>query len=257
MARAFDRNSPGLSNGSHSDGEWYAESEGVAVSVAGLVRKFGDRVVLNQLSLTIPPGQFVVLLGASGCGKSTLLRVLAGLDKEIDGDVLVARRRAVAFQAPRLLPWKRVWKNVVFGLPGSPDRERALRALDEVGLKSLADAWPKTLSGGESQRVALARALVREPDLLLLDEPFASLDALTRMKAQRLVAELWLRHDPAVLLVTHDVEEALLLADRIVLMREGRLIQEKVLDLPRPRDVASREFVEYRAELLAWLGVGG
>jgi sulfonate transport system ATP-binding protein len=226
-----------------------------AVSVSGLVRKFGGRPVLDGLDLEVPPGQFVALLGASGCGKSTFLRILAGLDTEIEGEVLVARRRAVAFQSPRLLPWKRVWKNVIFGLPGRPDKDRALDALGEVGLHDQAAAWPKTLSGGEAQRVALARALVREPELLLLDEPFASLDALTRMKAQALVAELWKRHDPAVLLVTHDVEEALLLADRIVVMRDGRFVHDRVLDIPRPRDIGSKAFVTWRANLLSWLGV--
>ncbi|WP_262371296.1 ABC transporter ATP-binding protein [Streptomyces sp. WAC01526] len=230
---------------------------GAAVQVAGLVRAFGDRAVIDDLQLTVQPGEFVALLGRSGCGKSTLLRVLAGLDREIEGEVLVPRRKAVAFQAPRLMPWKRVWRNVLLGLPGRPEREAAVTALDEVGLGHRADAWPKTLSGGEAQRASLARALVREPDLLLLDEPFGALDALTRIKAQRLVAELWRERGCAVLLVTHDVEEALLLADRALVMEGGRIAYETAVDLPRPRDIADPRFGALRARLLDRLGVEG
>jgi sulfonate transport system ATP-binding protein len=224
-------------------------------AVRGLSRSFGDRTVLRELDLDIEPGQFVALLGPSGCGKSTLLRILADLDQEVTGDVEVAERRAVAFQSPRLMPWKRVWHNVVLGLPGRPDKQRAVAALEEVGLGHRVDVWPKVLSGGEAQRTSLARALVREPDLLLLDEPFSALDALTRIKAQRLVGELWQRHGCAILLVTHDVEEALLLADRVLVMHEGRIGYDKVLNLPRPREVGDPEFVAMRAELLARLGV--
>jgi sulfonate transport system ATP-binding protein len=211
--------------------------------------------VIDGLDLELRAGEFVALLGHSGCGKSTLLRVLAGLDRQIDGLVTVPRKRAVAFQSPRLLPWKRVWRNVVLGLPGRPDRELAIRYLDEVGIAARAAAWPKTLSGGEAQRVSLARALVREPDLLLLDEPFGALDALTRVKAQQLVADLWQRHGCAVLLVTHDVEEALRLADRVLVMRDGGIAHESAVDLPRPRDITAARFVELRAHLLSQLGV--
>ncbi|MFE3547070.1 ABC transporter ATP-binding protein [Streptomyces kronopolitis] len=230
---------------------------GAAVEVGGLVRAFGDRVVIDGLELSVRPGEFVALLGRSGCGKSTLLRVLAGLDREITGEVLVPRRKAVAFQAPRLMPWKRVWRNVLLGLPGRPQRDSAVRALAEVGLGHRADAWPKTLSGGEAQRASLARALVREPDLLLLDEPFGSLDALTRLKAQRLVAELWQERGCAVLLVTHDVEEALLLADRVLVMEGGRIAYEAEVELSRPREVSDPRFGALRAELLDRLGVEG
>jgi sulfonate transport system ATP-binding protein len=228
---------------------------GTAVEVRGLTRRFGDRAVLRDLDLSVPAGQFVALLGASGSGKSTLLRILAGLDSVVTGDVAMARRRAVAFQAPRLLPWKKVWRNVVLGLDGDVSRERAERALDEVGVRDRADAWPSTLSGGEAQRVALARALVREPDLLLLDEPFASLDALTRINAQRLVADLWRRHAPAVVLVTHDVDEALLLADRVVVLADGVIAHDVLLDEPRPRDLTRPALIEQRRDLLARLGV--
>ncbi|MET9294139.1 ABC transporter ATP-binding protein [Streptomyces sp. NPDC003077] len=232
-----------------------AAADRAAVRVDGLTRAFGDRAVLDGLRLEIRPGEFVVLLGRSGCGKSTLLRVLAGLDREIAGTVLVPRRKAVAFQAPRLMPWKRVWRNVLLGLPGRPERASALRALEEVGLGQRADAWPKTLSGGEAQRASLARALVRDPELLLLDEPFGALDALTRVKAQRLVARLWQRRGCAVLLVTHDVEEAVLLADRVLVMENGVIAYETSVDLPRPRDVSDPRFAALRARLLDRLGV--
>lgn len=225
------------------------------VNVRGLTRRFGERGVLKDLDLAIAAGEFVALLGASGCGKSTLLRILADLDREISGEVEVPLRRSVAFQAPRLMPWKRVWRNVVLGLPGSPDRKRAIAALDEVGIGHRADQWPKVLSGGEAQRVSLARALVRQPDLLLLDEPFAALDALTRIKAQELVGELWQRHGCAVLLVTHDVEEALLLSDRVLVMKDGIIAHEERIALERPRDVTDPEFAALRGRLLSWLGV--
>ncbi|MFB0630848.1 ABC transporter ATP-binding protein [Streptomyces sp. AB3(2024)] len=227
-----------------------------AVSVRALTRSFDGRAVIDGLDLTLRVAEFTVLLGRSGCGKSTLLRILAGLDREIEGEVLVPQRRAVAFQAPRLMPWKRVWRNVLLGLPGRPERERAERALAEVGLEHLVDAWPKTLSGGEAQRASLARALVREPDLLLLDEPFGALDALTRIKAQRLVAELWQRRGCAVLLVTHDVDEAVLLADRVLVMDEGRIACDVRVSLDRPRSAGDPGCADLRARLLTELGVG-
>ncbi|MGC5249018.1 ABC transporter ATP-binding protein [Gordonia sp. DT219] len=229
-------------------------STATAVSVSGLTKRFGETTVLHELDLTIAAGEFVVLLGRSGCGKSTLLRILAGIDREVTGDVEVPRRRSVGFQSPRLMPWKKVWRNVVLGLPGRPDRKLADRYLAEVGLSDHANSWPKTLSGGQAQRVSLARALVREPDLLLLDEPFGALDALTRVTAQGLVADLWADHGCAVLMVTHDVEEALLLADRILVMDEGKIDHQIRVDLPRPRDIGAAEFVEVRRDILARLG---
>ena len=227
-----------------------------AVRVQGLARSFDGRVVLDDLDLDIGPGEFVALIGRSGSGKSTLLRILAGIDRDIKGTVLVPRRKAVTFQASRLTPWKKVWRNVLLGLPGKPERTLAEQALTAVGLTHRSDAWPKTLSDGEAQRAALARALVREPDLLLLDEPFGALDAMTRIKARRLVGELWQRQGCAVLLVTHDVEEAVLLADRVLVMDEGVIAYETQVDLERPRDITDPRFTELRTELLARRGVG-
>ena len=240
--------------GATSQAEPAASSASQAAVITGLRRSFGGRAVIDNLDLSIPSGQFVALLGASGCGKSTLLRILAGLDTDIQGEVTVARRRAVAFQAPRLLPWKKVWRNVVLGVPGAR-RVEAVAALGEVGLGERADAWPATLSGGEAQRASLARALLRQPDLLLLDEPFAALDALTRLRAQDLVGQLWRRHSPAVLLVTHDVDEALRLADRVVVMKNGHIDHDVPVGLDRPREVGAEGYAPLRRTLLEWLGV--
>lgn len=226
------------------------------VRVDKLVRSFGSGPnVLDHLDLTLSAGEFVALLGRSGSGKSTLLRTLAGLDPAPAGTVSVPPQRAVVFQEPRLIPWKRVWANVTLGLRDPDARRTAEAALTEVGLSHRLDAWPLTLSGGEAQRVALARALVREPRLLLLDEPFAALDALTRLKTQGLVASLWRTHRPAVLLVTHDVDEALVLADRVLVLDEGRIALDLNVDLDRPRRHADPKFAALRTRLLRELGV--
>ena len=240
--------------GSELDPAAAPEHQDAAIELRGVGRSFGANRVLDGLDLQVPAGQFVALLGASGCGKSTLLRILAGLDPHAVGDVVVARRRAVSFQSPRLLPWKRVWRNVVLGVPGAT-RADADRALAEVTLGHRAGAWPSTLSGGEAQRAALARALVRDPDLLLLDEPFAALDALTRLTAQDLVADLWQRHRPAVVLVTHDVDEALRLADRVLVMADGRIRDDVPVELERPRRVDLPGYATLRRDLLRQLGV--
>ena len=226
------------------------------VVVSGAGREFDGRRVLADVHLTIEPGEFVALLGASGSGKSTLLRGIGGLDRGFTGRIEAPDAKAIVFQEHRLMPWLSVWRNVALGLRGGNTRDRARHALEEVGLASKSDAWPSTLSGGEAQRAALARGLVREPELLLLDEPFGALDALTRINAQKLVARLWETHRPATLLVTHDVEEALLLADRALILRGGRIAEEIVVDLPRPRRVTDPEFVALRSRLLAGLGVG-
>ncbi|GAC68709.1 ABC transporter ATP-binding protein [Gordonia soli] len=225
------------------------------VHIIGAGRRFDDRHVLDGIDLTIAPGEFVALLGASGSGKSTLLRGIGGLDDGFTGEIAAPTAKAIVFQEHRLMPWLSVWRNVTLGLRVPDPRAAAIAALDEVGLASKADAWPATLSGGEAQRTALARALIREPDLLLLDEPFGALDALTRITAQNLVASLWQRHRPATLLVTHDVEEALLLADRALVLRNGRVAEEISVDLERPRPVTDPAFVALRSRLLAALGV--
>lgn len=225
----------------------------VAVRVRDLRRVFRGRAVLDGLRLDIARGEFVALLGASGSGKTTLLRILAALDGADAGEVFVPRSRTVVFQEPRLVPSKRVLANVTVALPR--DRhEGGLRALAEVGLERHAGSWPAVLSGGEAQRVALARALVREPELLLLDEPFAALDALTRLKMQDLVAELCRKHRPAVLLVTHDVDEAVRLADRVAVLRDGRLVTDETVAVDRPRDPGDRAFAALRRRLLHDLG---
>jgi sulfonate transport system ATP-binding protein len=226
-----------------------------AASVRGLSRRFGDRVVLDGLDLDIAPGEFVALIGRSGSGKSTLLRALAGLDREVTGQVSVTGPVSVAFQEPRLVPWKRVADNVGLGLRTADPQGAARTALAEVGLTERASAWPGTLSGGEAQRASLARALVREPRLLLLDEPFSALDALTRITMHRLVVSLWNRHRPAVLLVTHDVDEALALADRVLVLGEGRIAHSSPITIPRPRVRDHPDLVALRLKLLTQLGV--
>lgn len=239
----------------HAGAGLSATAEGYAVEVRGLSRVFGHNTVLRNLYLSIHPGEFVALLGRSGSGKSTLLRTLAGLDAAPEEVLTVPTAHAVVFQEPRLLPWKRVWQNVTLGLRETGARARAEAALAEVGLGHRLNAWPLTLSGGEAQRAALARALVRAPQLLLLDEPFAALDALTRLKMQALVGELWKTHRPAVLLVTHDVDEALLLADRVLVLEQGQIGLDVEVHLPRPRRHGTREFEALRTHLLEALGV--
>jgi sulfonate transport system ATP-binding protein len=228
-----------------------------AVRTKALTRGFGGRVVLDDVDLEIAPGEFVALLGRSGSGKSTLLRALAELDDGVagSGELSVPAERAVVFQDSRLLPWARVLDNVVLGLDGAAARERGTAALAEVGLAGRERAWPNELSGGEQQRVALARSLVREPALLLADEPFGALDALTRIKMHALLRELYDRHRPAVLLVTHDVEEAVTLADRVLVLDKGRIAVDRAITLDRPRHPGDPEFVAHRAHLLTALGV--
>jgi sulfonate transport system ATP-binding protein len=228
---------------------------GLAVSARDVRRVFGEREVLKGLDLALRPGEFVALLGRSGSGKSTFLRALAGLDEGAEGEIFVPTRRSVVFQDARLLPWASVLANVVLGLD-SPDAEKAGRdALAEVGLQGHEDDWHTTLSGGEAQRAALARALVRSPDLLLLDEPFGALDALTRIRMHALVQQLCAKHEPAVLLVTHDVDEAIILADRVAVLRNGRFAVDVRIEQDRPRDRASAAFLDYRRQFLGELGV--
>ncbi|WP_112136153.1 ABC transporter ATP-binding protein [Glycomyces dulcitolivorans] len=231
-----------------------------AVQIRDLHRSFtDDRPVLSGLDLTIEAGEFVALLGRSGSGKSTLLRALAGLDQDASGtgDILVPEQVSVVFQDSRLLPWQRVLRNVVLGLQGSGAVKRGKEALAEVGLAGRERAWPRELSGGEQQRVALARSLVREPELLLADEPFGALDALTRIKMHGLLRALYERHRPAVLLVTHDVDEAIVLADRVLVLDHGVVRHERRIDLDGTRDPSDPAFAAVRTELLAALGLAG
>jgi sulfonate transport system ATP-binding protein len=225
------------------------------VIAQGVVRRFGERTVLDGLDLRIATREFVILLGQSGCGKSTLLRLLGGLDLPDGGEITVPRKRAIVFQEHRLLPWQRVWNNVTIGVHNGDRRAVALEVLQEVGLERHVDAWPKTLSGGEAQRVSLARALVADPDLVLLDEPFASLDAITRLRMHDLVRGLRERHDSTMLLVTHDVDEAIALGDRILVMRDGRIANDHRVDLDVEGRARGPVRDELRGALLSEIGL--
>ena len=225
------------------------------VIVRGVRQSFDDRVVLGDLDLAIHQGEFVALVGASGSGKTTLMRLLSGLQAPDAGEILVPQKRTTVFQEPRLVQSSRVWQNVAIGLKkSSATKDLALKALDEVGLGEQAHAWPATLSGGEAQRVAIARALVRRPQLLLLDEPLGALDALTRLNMQALLSTLCAKYQPATLLVTHDVDEALLLADRVLVLINGTIAHEVIVDSPRPRSV-SKGLETQRLNILSLLGV--
>lgn len=234
-----------------------ADAAAPAIRTSRLIRRFGDRIVLKELDLVLAPGEFTALLGRSGSGKSTLLRAVAGLDHDVEGSgaLAVTDRVSLSFQDSRLLPWLRVLDNVTLGLRGPGGRKRALHALLEVGLAGRERSWPHELSGGEQQRAALARALVRDPELLLADEPFGALDALTRIRMHGLLRELYERHRPAVLLVTHDVDEAVELADRVLVLEEGRICVDLRVDLPTPRSRRDARFQEHRDTLLTALGV--
>jgi sulfonate transport system ATP-binding protein len=228
-----------------------------AVRVAELSRRFGERTVLDRVSLDILPGQFVALLGRSGSGKSTLLRAIADLDHDVvgSGELEAPEKVSVVFQDSRLLPWRRILDNVLLGARGNDAPTRGRAALAEVGLAGRERSWPNELSGGEAQRAALARSLVSGPELLLADEPFGALDAITRIKMHGLLRELCRRHQPAVLLVTHDVDEAIVLADRVLVLQEGRIGLDLSIDLPHPRSYREHRLADYREELLSALGV--
>ena len=239
------------------------------VECRGVQRHFGrglDRVeVLADINLTVREGEVVALLGPSGCGKSTLLRIIAGLDQPsqgqvtIDGEALkgVDPRTAMVFQEPRLLPWKTVSENVSLGLRGKSDSARVGELLDAVGLSGFADHLPKEISGGMAQRAALARALAGSPGVLLLDEPFAALDALTRLQMQDLLADVSSATGATVIFVTHDIDEALHLADRVVVLAgRGEGIAEILrVGFERPRDRSRPELAPLRSELLARFGI--
>jgi sulfonate transport system ATP-binding protein len=227
------------------------------LAIEAIHKAFGEREVLKDIHLHIPAGQFVAVVGRSGCGKSTLLRLLAGLDTPTQGELhagngaLSASRDDIRlmFQDSRLLPWKRVIDNVGLGLSGDW-QSKAREALDAVGLADRANEWPAALSGGQKQRVALARALIHQPRLLLLDEPLGALDALTRIEMQQLIERLWQQHGFTVLLVTHDVSEAVAIADRVILIEDGQIGLDISVDLPRPRPRASAALAAYEEQVL-------
>jgi sulfonate transport system ATP-binding protein len=232
-----------------------------AITVRGLSKRYGARTVLESLDFDVAPGEFVAVVGRSGCGKSTLLRLLAGLEScrppegvgsiHIDGRPQTGLNpdTRIMFQDSRLLPWKTVLDNVVLGLPPAL-HARGRDVLAQVGLAERAGDWPAVLSGGQRQRVALARALVHQPRLLLLDEPLGALDALTRIEMQALIAGLWRRDRFTAVLVTHDVSEAVALADRILLIEQGRIALDQPVGLPRPRQHGAADFAAVEEKVL-------
>lgn len=230
---------------------------GVPLALHALTKRYGQRTVINQAQLTIEPGEFVAIVGRSGCGKSTLLRLVAGLEAASSGSLQIAGKphaglrndTRIMFQDARLLPWKRVIANVALGLP-KHEHAAAAKVLEQVGLGDRGADWPARLSGGQRQRVALARALVHQPNLLLLDEPLGALDALTRIEMHALIEDLWLRHGFTALLVTHDVQEAVALADRVVLIEDGVIALDERIDLPRPRSRGDAAFAALEKRIL-------
>lgn len=235
-----------------------ANSEtGAHVSINQLGKSFSEFQVLKGIDLEIQPGEFVAVVGKSGCGKSTLLRLLSGLDTPTEGQIYIDGQplrglnpfARVMFQDSRLLPWRRVFDNVTLGLKHQT-HQRGQWALQEVGLADRANRWITQLSGGQRQRVALARALVSQPRLLLLDEPLGALDALTRLEMQNLVETLWKEQQFTAFLVTHEVEEAVYLADRVLVIEEGQISLNLQVELPRPRNQASAEFAELKVRIL-------
>jgi len=228
-----------------------------SVQLRGFSRGFNGKKVLDDLRLDVPTGQFVALLGESGSGKTTVLRALAGLDGDAQssGTATAQGNVSVLFQDSRLLPWLTVIDNLTLGLDAAAARPAAEQMLRDVGLDDKAHVWPNTLSGGQLQRAALARSLLREPHVLLADEPFGALDALTRMRMHGLLFRLVERIKPTVILVTHDVDESLLLADRILVLKNGTIAQDYAVDLPHPRRPDHPRFMDLRSSLLSSLGV--
>ncbi|EOV9570833.1 aliphatic sulfonates ABC transporter ATP-binding protein [Cronobacter turicensis] len=232
-------------------------NQGTPLLLEGVTKRYGEKTILNALDLHVPAGQFVAVVGRSGGGKSTLLRLLAGLETP-DGGELRAGNAPLAdaredtrmmFQDARLLPWKKVLDNVGLGLRGDW-QPAARRALEEVGLADRANDWPAALSGGQKQRVALARALIHRPGLLLLDEPLGALDALTRLEMQELIVSLWREHGFTVLLVTHDVSESVAMAERVLLIEDGKIGLDMAVELPHPRHHGTPRLAELEARVL-------
>lgn len=239
----------------------------VGIKIEHVSKRFGTEPVLNDLSLDLKPSEIVALVGPSGCGKSTLLRLLAGLDRDHNGRLLVdslevqGPRRAVGFmfQEPRLLPWLNVRDNVAFGFKRRPDEAVIAGVLEQVQLGTSAHALPRQLSGGMAQRVALARALAVQPGVLLLDEPFSAVDAFTRMHLQELLLSVWQQRGFTMLLVTHDIDEALYLSDRVVVLtsRPAAISEIMSVTVARPRDRRHPELLRLRSHLMEELRVAG
>ena len=231
-----------------------ASGHGTALEIRVLQKSYQGRQVLKSLNLQVKAGEFIAVIGRSGCGKSTLLRLVAGLEPADSGYVQFDQGQhrpetRVMFQDSRLLPWKSVVNNVALGLKNG--QLAAIDALNQVALSDRAGDWPSVLSGGQRQRVALARALVHEPALLLLDEPLGALDALTRIEMQSLIERLWQQRGFTALLVTHDVHEAVALADRVILIEDGQIMLDQKIDLPRPRARGNAAFAELEGKILA------
>lgn len=233
-------------------------------------KSFDQLEVLRDISFSVEKGEFIAIVGPSGCGKSTLLRMMAGLESPTKGEVLAvgqtvtspSPQRMMLFQEASLFPWLTVERNVAFGLEmaGVPERERGekvLYYLERVGLKDFRRYYPAQLSGGMKQRVAIARAFVMDPEILLMDEPYGALDALTRISMQKELLSLWEGSGKTVLLITHDVDEAVVLADRVIVMtsKPGRIIKEQMIDIPRSRNRSDERFISHRREILELLGV--
>jgi len=241
----------------HTPASEVKTANGVRLEIHALTKRYGEREVLHQAELSIEPGQFVAIVGRSGCGKSTLLRLVSGLEKASSGSIALDHKpltglsddTRIMFQDSRLLPWKRVIDNVALGLPAT-QRAAAAQVLGRVGLADRENDWPARLSGGQRQRVSLARALVHDPRLLLLDEPLGALDALTRIEMQRLIEGLWQTSGFTALLVTHDVQEAVALADRVILIEDGRIALDETIALARPRTHGTAAFAALEKRIL-------
>ena len=239
-------------------------SRGVSVGIRGVSIALGGRTVLENFDVEITAGEFVAVVGRSGCGKSTLLRSVVGLETPQSGTITLGNVAAsnintntndtpdvrIMFQDSRLLPWRRILPNVMLGLDPALIPQ-ARKVLAQVGLAERAHDWPATLSGGQRQRVALARALVHDPNLLLLDEPLGSLDALTRIEMQQLIEDVWRSRGFTAMLVTHDVAEAVSLADRVILIEGGRVALDEVVNIPRPRTRGSARFATLEERILS------
>ncbi|PJN50217.1 Aliphatic sulfonates import ATP-binding protein SsuB [Paenibacillus sp. GM2FR] len=234
-----------------------SSTHGVQLHIARLQKSFGEQPVLRGIELDVKPGEFIAVIGRSGCGKSTLLRVIAGLEPSTSGEIWINDQPVqhvhpetrMMFQDARLLPWNKVIDNVAIGLR-KEDRHKAEAALEQVGLGARANEWPSVLSGGQKQRVALARALASHPKLLLLDEPLGALDALTRIEMQQLIEWLWQQQQFTTVLITHDVEEAVLLADRVVLIEEGSIAMDRIVPFSRPRQRGNAEVAAFIDKIL-------